>query len=702
MTQFTKACIRLLAPFTIIATSLLFSSCDNSSQNENSGPIGNKAESQIQDPVVSQFRDWSNIIASGEIRALKLTWESDASLPRLTSTALYHQQLFQQFADIHGLTIRWVPADSLAHMFQRLANNEADIIPRHLTRLDSRQQGFEFTRIVTNDKEQLVGAAAINDFSIDAVNQILLPEESSYLETAKQYPSWQIRAQSMDVSQLDQLADQLVAQPGLLTILDKSAVDSLLSYRDDIKVFHQFDEPTAQSWLINKKQPALLNKLNNFIQARAMQRIFELERNIDLGDIKKKKLPLRMITRNSPETYFLWRGELMGFEYDLMKEFAKRQGLTLQVIVARTYEDMTRMLEEGRGDVIAAGLSRTDERKQEHTFSIRYNRVDEMIVAHKDSPTISSLDDLNGRSLHLRKSSAFWKTGLALQESHDVTLIPVPESFSTEMLINQIADEEIDLTIADSNLVAIEKNFREEIVAPLVLNESIPWAYIIRKNNPQLLNALNAYIRKEYRQTFYNVIKQKYFSDKDRKELHRQDRVTRDSELSPFDDLVREHAQRHNFDWRLITAQMYQESKFNPTAQSGAGAQGLMQVLPSTAEELGYDNLGNPEEGIAAGVDYLNWTKQRFTEDLPLEERLFFALAAYNAGYGHVYDAKRLANEIGLDPNKWFNNVERAMLLLQQPSYYKKSRFGYVRGSEPVNYVRSIHQRYLSYLEITQ
>ena len=409
-----------------------------------------------------------------------------------------------------------------------------------------------------------------------------------------------------------------------------------------------------------------------------------------------------MITRNSPETYFLWRGELMGFDYDLMKEFANRQGLTLQVIVAQTFDEMIQLLEEGRGDVIAAGISRTDERKTKHTFSIRYNRVDEMLVAHRDSPEITTKESLRGRSIHIRQTSAFWTTGQELAKRYGTTLVPVDESISTEMLINQIANKEIDLTIADSNLVAIEMNFRDDIVAPMVLNETIPWAYIVRQNNSQLLNELNAYIRKEYRQTFYNVIKQKYFSDKSRKETHRQERVTRDSDLSPYDALVKRHSQRHNFDWRLITAQMYQESKFNPRAESGAGARGLMQVLPSTAEELGYDNLKDPEVGIAAGVDYLNWTKERFTEDLPLEERLFFALAAYNAGFGHVYDAKRLAMRLGLDHRKWFNNVERAMLLLQQPEYYKNARFGYVRGSEPVNYVRTIHQRYMSYLEITQ
>jgi len=172
--------------------------------------------------------------------------------------------------------------------------------------------------------------------------------------------------------------------------------------------------------------------------------------------------------------------------------------------------------------------------------------------------------------------------------------------------------------------------------------------------------------------------------------------------LSPYDDIVKQKSSKYGFDWRLIISQMYQESRFNPKAKSHAGALGLMQVLPRTAKELGINDLTHPVQSIDAGVQYMNWTRDRFSEDMPTQERLFFALAAYNAGYGHVKDAQRLAKQLKLNPNKWFANVEKAMLLLQQPSYYKKARFGYCRGSEPVNYVREIHQRYLGYIDVTQ
>ncbi|PHR65660.1 MAG: transglycosylase, partial [Idiomarina sp.] len=393
-------------------------------------------------------------------------------------------------------------------------------------------------------------------------------------------------------------------------------------------------------------------KLNDFITVHHITQTARLSRTLDLNEIKQKKLALRIITRNSPETYFLWRGTLMGFEYELMREFAKRQNVRLDIIVADNYQHMIKLLEQGKGDVIAAGLSRTEERQSELKFSIRYNRISELIVAHKDSPPINSFADLQGRNISIRQSSAFWQTAQQLAKEHGVNVIASSESIPTELLIAQVADKTIDLTIADSNLISIEKRFRNNLVTPLTLKENVPHAYAVRDNNQQLLKALNAFIKKEYRGTFYNVIKSKYFSSAKRLKRYRQQRISADSDLSPYDQLVKDNARKYQFDWRLITSQMFQESRFDPNALSAAGAQGLMQVLPRTGKEMGYIDLTQPQQSIAAGVQYMDWTRARFSIDLPLEEKMFFALAAYNAGIGHVRDAQKLAVKMGLSRNK--------------------------------------------------
>lgn len=662
------------------------------------------SESNISQTTEQTFhapRTWDNIKRSGYIRALKLTWEDENHLPRSGSTSLFHRQLLNDFAEFHQLEVRWVMVDNIKQMFDALTQYKADIIPRHLTITEQRLEHVAFTDKLDQDTEVVIGRADAKPLSKNDTITVHAPEGTSYVDSIKQFSSnWSIHYLKTSLSD-DDLADALAQKKIDYSVLDQSAVNTLLQYRNDIRIVKTLPEQRVQAWALHKYNRDFLQKLNDFIAAHHVEQSTQVVRTHDLNIIKSQPLTLRMITRNSPETYFLWRGELMGFEYDLMKEFTRQHNIKLDVIVADEFQEMIDLLNNGQGDVIAAAVSRTEQRQQEHNFSIRYNRVAEKIVAHASS-NIESLEDLKGRTISVRQSSAFWHTAQELAKTYGANVIAADESLSTELLIGQVADQSIELTIADSNLIDIEQSFRDDIIAPITLNENIPYAYMVRDNNPKLLAALNAFIRKEYRQTFYNVVKNKYFANQKRKEKHREQRITEGSNLSPYDPVVQKHARRFQFDWRLITSQMYQESRFNPKAKSHAGAQGLMQVLPRTAKELGYSNLTDPKESIAAGVEYLNWTRERFSSDLPVEERLYFALAAYNAGYGHVKDAQKLAEKMNLDPNVWFNNVERAMLLLQKPKYYKKTRFGYCRGSEPVNYVRDIHQRYLSYVTIAR
>jgi membrane-bound lytic murein transglycosylase F len=170
--------------------------------------------------------------------------------------------------------------------------------------------------------------------------------------------------------------------------------------------------------------------------------------------------------------------------------------------------------------------------------------------------------------------------------------------------------------------------------------------------------------------------------------------------LTPYDALLKRHSARYNLDWRLMAALAYQESRFDPSARSWAGARGLFQLMPVTGRELGFDDLEDPNQGIPAGIQYLARLIDQFEPTLPFRQRVRFALAAYNAGYGHVVDARRIAAELGLDPNRWFQNVERAMLLLENPKYYRRARHGFCRGQQPVKYVSEIQSRYDTYVKL--
>jgi membrane-bound lytic murein transglycosylase F len=160
-------------------------------------------------------------------------------------------------------------------------------------------------------------------------------------------------------------------------------------------------------------------------------------------------------------------------------------------------------------------------------------------------------------------------------------------------------------------------------------------------------------------------------------------------------------ASSSQLDWRLITAQMYQESRFDPNAKSWVGAKGLMQVMPRTAQELKIKNVVDPDQGILAGVKLMARYSAYFNNpDIKAKDRIRFALASYNCGPGHVFDARQLAQDMGLDRNKWFQNVEKAMLLLSKREVAKKVRYGYCRCEEPVKYVSEIQSRYDTYVKV--
>jgi len=653
------------------------------------------------------LRTWQQIKSSGYITALKLDRENEAALPRTGSTSIYHRQLLTLFAQEHNLQVKWITVSNLTEMFIQLEQFEADIIPRHLTITKKRSERFNFTYPILRDKEVLIGPLTAKHPTKEENISITLPADSAYRESIKkEFPHWTISTFEESLNS-EQLADELIKGTFDYSVIDGFAFDTLNQYRDDIKVLLTMPSGIDLAWMVNLKNQTLLHKLNSFISEHHVIQTAEPNRKFDFKTLQKKKLPLRVITRNSPETYFLWRGELLGFEYELMRRFASLNNLKLEMVVADSYDEMLTMLKEGRGDMIAAGLSRTENRlvkikQQKMQSSIRYNRVSELLVAHKESPKINNLTDLKDRVITVRRSSSFWQTAEQLAKEYQVTLVAADELLATELLIAQVANRTIDLTLADSNLVAIEKNFRNEIITPLTLNDNVPYVYVTRNNNPELLTSLNRFIRQHYRKTFYNVVKNKYFKNSTNQNKLRESRLQVGSDLSPYDDIIKENVTEYHFDWRLIVSQMYQESRFDPLASNSTGAKGLMQMLPRTAEELGVTNLTEPEQAISSGIRYLNWTRDRFSKNLPVQEQIFFSLASYNAGFGHVKDAQRLARQLGLRDDKWFNHVEKAMLLLQQKEYYKKSRFGYVRGTEPVNYVRDIHQRYLSYIRITQ
>lgn len=645
----------------------------------------------------------------GKLRIL-VSRREDTPLPRHGSPIYAEQALAAQFAQQMDLDPVLVYVNRFEELMPALQQGKGDLIAANLTITDARKQLIDFTvpighahqqLILSGERTPLKNLAAVKNLNI------AVQADKTYQQTAQQLVSKYGATLTLLPGDLDvdDILDRLNKKVIDATILDSNLSHEVAQYRSDFSVAADLSKEQPLAWGIRQQSPELLSALNRFIDQQQLSRSVESIYRGDLDAIKQKK-NLRVLTRNNAATYFLWRGELLGFEYELAQAFADRHNLRVEMITADGHQDLIPMLLQGKGDMIAAFMTVTEQRKQQGvSFSRPYHYASEILVTRANDDSLQTLQDLKGRSVTVRRSSAYWQTLADLKNGGlDFKLLEAPENQETEELIGQVADGDIDLTVADGHILDVELTWRDDIRAAFPISEPRAHAWAVRSEDKQLLQAINSFLRSEYRGTFYNITYQKYFGDAHKIKSHREQRLdlNPDGSISPFDELAKKYAREYGFDWRLLIAQMYQESRFDPTAKSWVGAKGLFQVMPRTAKQFGFDNLKDPETGIHAGVKYLDWVRDRFEPELDVRERMWFTLAAYNAGQGHVKDARRLAKRKGWNPNKWFNNVEKAMLLLSKREYARKARHGYVRGREPVDYVRDIRNRFLAYQRMSQ
>ena len=474
-----------------------------------------------------------------------------------------------------------------------------------------------------------------------------------------------------------------------VTVAEGWVAEAVLEHRTDIVAGFDFGQPIYYQAAVRRSSPELLRVANDFLlqilpEGGRDPRIFN-----DLDEIQDRHL-LRVLTVNGPSTYFVFRGALVGFDYELVSRFADEQGLLVQMVVAPTVADLVPWLIEGRGDLIAAGLVPTGLANTEGVeFTRTYHDVHPVVIGREGSDFVAG-GDLAGRSIVIPRNSPYLPRLTRMSDSAGFQLAVTQSAESTSQMLDKVASGDFGLTVLESHLTEAELDQRQDLVVLNRLEETPGHSWAVRADQPMLLDSLNQYLTREYRSLFYNILRRKYFFPETRTVVG--PGLESSGELSRFDDLSRVYAGTAGMDWRIFTAQMYQESRFNPAARSRFGAYGLMQMMPRTAEQMGVTNLADPEEQIRAGAQYMSWLDSRLPSSLAIADRLAFSLAAYNAGYGHLQDARRVAEREGLDPNRWFDNVERAMLMLSDPDVYTTLPHGYCRGSEPVAYVRGIIQ----------
>ncbi len=434
----------------------------------------------------------------------------------------------------------------------------------------------------------------------------------------------------------------------------------------------------------------------------------------DLKEVKEDGV-LKVLVTYSSTSYFLYRGQPMGFEYELLKRLAKHLDLKLDIVIAKNIDKQFEILNSGKVDLIAHGITITKDRKEKVSFTDYLYLVKQVLVQKKpddwrkiswsnlQKQIIHDPIELIGDTVSVRhKSSYFYRLkNLSDEIGGEIIIDTLAGNLSTNEIIEMVVDSKIKYTVADDNLAKVNASYFPvlNIDVPISFSQRVAWA--VRDNSPDLLKAINEWVKYERKHADYYVIYNKYFKNKRkfRSRVESEYYSLNENNISKYDDIIIKHAEKIGWDWRLLASQIYQESRFELNAKSWAGAKGLMQLMPLTAEELGVKNITDPNENIAGGTRYLKTLYNRFTEIDDSLNRIKFTMAAYNCGYYHVKDAQRLAKENDLDTIVWEDNVEKMLLALSYPRNYNKPfvKYGYVRGIEPVKYVKQIFSRHQHY-----
>ncbi len=410
---------------------------------------------------------------------------------------------------------------------------------------------------------------------------------------------------------------------------------------------------------------------------------------------------LVVLTRNAPTTYYIGRdGEPTGPELEMVNAFADHLGLEVEFLVKDSIQEIISGIEQAEGDLAAAGLTMTPVRQEAFHFGPSYQDVTQQVVCRRDNVQPESVTELVGLEIKVIAASSYAAQLARLRQEHPELSWEETDSLSTEQLLYSVWQRELDCTVADSNIVDINRRYFPELIAPMNLSRAEPLAWMMSSQQDELQSAVSDWFDEYQGSGRLSALQDKYygfFTEFDYVDIRKLIRRI-DQRLPNYNDYFKTAGAKYQLSPLLLAAQAYQESHWRADAVSPTGVRGIMMLTQNTARAMGVSNRLDPRQSIFGGAKYLAQLKRdRFDEAVTEPDLTWLALASYNIGRAHMHDAQVLARRQGLDPHRW-RDIKQVLPLLSDKRYYKDLKYGYARGMEPVRYVQRIRE----YLHVIQ
>jgi len=410
-----------------------------------------------------------------------------------------------------------------------------------------------------------------------------------------------------------------------------------------------------------------------------------------INDIKRQG-KLVVLTLNSPTTYYLAADDApAGYEFDLSKALADSLNVEVEFKLFDNLEGLLSAINNNEGHLAPAGLTQTEEREEAYLFGPSYKAVQQKVVCQRSSRLPKEVDDLQQRSILIIADSSYQETLLELKTDYPKLNWESTSDLSAEQVLEKVANKEVDCTIIDSNVFSLNRRYYPGLIDAFPISEKQNLAWVLPPDADHFKQYVADWFVQTEKNSLLSIIDERYYGYADIFDFYNNHIFLKriKARLPKYQPDFERVAEQYQLPWTLLAAQSYQESGWNAKARSHTGVRGLMMLTQSTAKAMGIKKRTNPLQSIKGGAKYLHKMLQRVPEDVAVGDRIWFALAAYNVGFAHLLDARKLARELGKNPGTW-HDIRDILPLLSQKRYYKKLKYGYARGSEPVKYIDRI------------